>query len=64
MLCYAGPEHYRTYPIAQMTAGHESASVDTPLSHSVGPNGSCDMSYGSTASVDSGPDDIADLGEP
>ena len=59
----AGPDHYRTYPMAQDAVRHSSASVDTPLSRSTGPNGSSDMSYVSTASVDSGPDEMAEIPE-
>ena len=59
----AGPDHYRTYPMAQDAVRHSSASVDTPLSRSAGPNGSSDMSYASTASVDSGPDEMAEIPE-
>lgn len=59
----AGPDHYRTYPMAQDAVRHNSASVDTPLSRSTGPNGSSDMSYVSTASVDSGPDEMAEIPE-
>lgn len=60
----AGPEHYRTYPTTQTATRHDSSSVDMPLSPSTGANGSCDMSYGSAASVDSGPDENAESGEP
>ena len=49
--------------MAQDAVRHNSASVDTPLSRSTGPNGSSDMSYVSTASVDSGPDEMAEIPE-
>ena len=49
--------------MAQDAIPHNSASVDTPLSRSTGPNGSSDMSYVSTASVDSGPDEMAEIPE-
>ena len=49
--------------MAQDAVRHNSAPVDTPLSRSTGPNGSSDMSYVSTASVDSGPDEMAEIPE-
>lgn len=59
----AGPEHYRTYPAPQTAARHDSASADTPLGRSAGPMGSSDLSYGSTASWDSGPDEMPEIPE-
>jgi len=59
----AGPEHYRTYPAPQTAARHDSASVDTPLGRTAGPMGSSDLSYGSTASWDSGPDEMPEIPE-
>lgn len=61
--CCAGPEHYRTYPIPQAALRPESAAVDTPLSRSTGSNGSAELSYGSTASLDSGPEEMPEIPE-
>ena len=59
----AGSEHYRTYPAPQTAASHDSASVDTPLGRTTGPTGSNDLSYGSTASWDSGLDEMPEIPE-
>ena len=61
--CCAGPEHYRTYPIPQAARRPESAAVDTPLSRSTGSNGSAELSYESTASLDSGPEEMPEIPE-
>lgn len=59
----AGPDHYRTYPLPHLGPRQDSAPVDTPISRSAGPNGSSDMSYGSTASWDSGADEMPEIPE-